>query len=68
MDIDIHLLGADGGPDIDRDHHAIDVELEPGIYRVILDTFVSGSGRERAGEFLVALTACTLDAPDCRWD
>ena len=70
VDIDIHLLGADGGADncIDRDHHAIDVELEPGIYRVVLDTFVSASGRERAGEFLVALTACALDAPDCRWD
>ena len=70
VDIDIHLLGADGGADncMDRDHHAIDVELEPGIYRVVLDTFVSASGRERAGEFLVALTACALDAPDCRWD
>jgi hypothetical protein len=51
-DIDVHLLSGTSGADcIARDHRELVVDLDPGTYYFVLDSFSSG-GVAREGEYL----------------
>jgi hypothetical protein len=56
-DIDLHLLEgeATAAACIARDHDELIQAVDPGVYYLVLDTFVSG-GTEHGGDFLVAVT------------
>jgi GDSL-like lipase/acylhydrolase family protein len=58
VDVDLHLLGGAVREDacLARDDREIAVDLDPGTYFLVLDTFVPADGRPRAGEFLVVVT------------
>jgi hypothetical protein len=61
VDIDLHLVdtSASGEGCIARADRSLTVELGPGTYFFVLDTFVSG-GVEAAGEFLFVLERASL--------
>lgn len=54
VDIDVHLLDASETAEgcLASDHNAIEVDLEPGTFQLVLDTFVS-HGVEHSGEFIL---------------
>ena len=58
VDVDLHILDAslDTAGCIDRDDKALDVALSAGTYYIVLDTFVSRSGRVNAGEYMLTVT------------
>lgn len=57
VDVDLHLLGATPttASCMERNHQAITATLDAGTYHVVLDTFVSSTGVEHAGEYLFVL-------------
>lgn len=58
VDVDLHIIDDSGTPDgcLARAHRIIDILLPPGVYYVVLDTFVSG-GTPLSGEFIMTLEA-----------
>ena len=67
VDIDIHLLGADGtaASCLNRDHHLIEPTVESGTYHFVLDSFTSHDDEEKSGPFLFVLLDCDPDDVDC---
>lgn len=63
VDIDLHLLDGPNpdGDCVQRDNVEIGVMLRPGTYYLVADTWVNGSGLERAGAY--TLTAEWLPLP-----
>ncbi len=66
-DIDLHLLDETGVPEgcLARAHQFLEVRLDPGVHHLVLDTFVSSSGVERAGEYLLVVTECPPEDTSC---
>jgi len=66
-DIDLHLLDGTGTPEgcIARHNGSIEATLDAGTYYLVLDTFVSGAGLERSGEYLLSLIECPAEDPTC---
>lgn len=66
VDVDVHLLGADGDASscIARNDKAVQLTLGAGTYTLVLDTYVSG-GEELSGEYLLAVVECAPGDPDC---
>ena len=68
VDIDVHLLAAiDPLELLARDHHALARVVEPGVYYLVLDTYVD-AGQELAGPYrlqleLSATRSGTIDDP-----
>lgn len=60
-DIDVHLMqgGSDSQSCLVRDHRVVVRDLEPGTYYFNLDTWVDGSGEEKAGEYLLVVVEDT---------
>jgi len=55
VDVDIHLLSAvDGDACLDRDDSEIEIEIDPGEYWIVADTYVSGD--EFPGPYLLSAT------------
>ena len=56
VDVDVHLLAgsAESSACIERDHKVIARSLQPGVYFVVVDTFVSG-GAPLAGELVLTV-------------
>jgi hypothetical protein len=56
-DIDVHLLGASPSADrcVARDNREIVADLAAGTHWFSLDTFVSGAGKELAGEYVFVI-------------
>ena len=58
VDVDIHILDAtlETAGCLERDDKALDVSLGAGTYYIVLDTFVSSSGRVNEGQYLFTVT------------
>lgn len=67
VDIDIHLLQGDasGASCLERDDRIIERTLQPGTYYFALDTYVSSSNGELAGEYLFVIQPCEAGDDDC---
>ena len=59
VDIDLHLLDETQSADgcLERAHQSFNATLPAGTYFLTLDTFVSSSGIERSGEYLLLVLA-----------
>lgn len=65
VDVDVHLLDApmsggaprDGATCLARDHTDVTERLPAGTYYIVVDSFVSSAGAERAGEYLLTVAA-----------
>jgi len=59
VDIDLHLLDDTMSPAgcLERAHQTLSANLPAGSYYLSLDTFVSSSGVERSGEYLLLVLA-----------
>lgn len=66
-DVDVHLLDETASTEgcLARHHQVIEATLAPGRWHLALDTFVSPSGDERGGEYLLSVIPCPTDDPDC---
>jgi hypothetical protein len=66
-DVDLHLLDetASTAGCLARHHQVLEATLQPGRWHLALDTFVSGGGTERSGEYLLSVVPCPADDPDC---
>lgn len=66
VDLDLHLLegAVDGDRCVERDHHMVDTTLEPGVWYLVVDTFVA-DGEALSGEGMVVVHACVDGDPDC---
>ena len=66
VDVDLHLLDDTATPAgcLERDHRIIERTLDPGIYHIMVDTWVSGS-TPQSGSYLLVALACEPGDPDC---
>ena len=67
VDVDLHILrlSEDGWTCIARGHHLVDLTLEPGVYDIVIDTWVGTDGIERGGPFQFVALKCDLDDSAC---
>lgn len=58
-DIDLHILDDTLSPQgcLARDHQDLSLTLDPGVYYIVLDTFVGSDQRPRSGPYLFTLLA-----------
>jgi GDSL-like Lipase/Acylhydrolase family len=66
VDVDLHLLDDTATPEgcLDRDHRILEHTLDPGIYHLMVDTWVSTTG-PLSGSYLLVALACEPGDPDC---
>ncbi len=65
VDVDVHLLSGPTGADCVARHDTwIGTELEPGLHRIVVDTWSDGS-IDYAGEYILLVLPCEADDPDC---
>ncbi|MBI4957320.1 MAG: SGNH/GDSL hydrolase family protein [Myxococcales bacterium] len=66
VDVDLHLLGADAEPAscLARHDRVLERTLPPGVYHLVVDTFV-GSAGPAAGPYTLVALACEPGDPDC---
>ena len=67
VDVDLHLLEPPFGQEdcLDRHDKILELTLDPGTYLFSLDTYVTGSGTPRPGEYLFVILDCEEGDPDC---
>jgi len=66
VDVDVHLLGsADPDDCLDRDHVAVAAVLEPGTYRIVVDTWVDDAGVAQAGPYTLTVSYTALAGGPC---
>ncbi len=69
VDVDVHLLGSDDPDDcLIRAHVALGWVVEPGVYTLVVDSWVNASGEAQSGAFDLDLDLLPLDAGPCRTD
>lgn len=55
-DVDVHLLSSlDAAQCVERGNHQVGADVEAGTWWVVVDSWVDGSARERAGAFRIAI-------------
>lgn len=66
VDVDVHLLGETVSESscLARGDTMVEEALSPGVYHLVLDTYVSG-GQALTGEFLLAVLTCAPGDPAC---
>lgn len=67
IDVDIHVLSEPASEDacLARGHHMIEGTLEPGSYILSVDSWVSSSGEQKSGSYMLVVVECEPDDSDC---
>lgn len=64
IDVDVHLLSAPNADScIARDHISIGRKLQPGVYWLVVDTWVNNEGKPMAGPFTLTVTLTDTALP-----
>ncbi len=66
VDVDVHLLSGDGPEScVTRGDERLEWVVRPGIWKVVVDTFVDARGRSAAGDYRLELDFLPLDEGPC---